>query len=197
MVPGSGMQVTQLGHVADLSDAFARVLGNPKAARQVFNISGERYVTFDGIAKACAKAMGAPEPELVHFNAKDFDFGKAKAFPMRDQHFFASVDKAQELLGWTPQFGLVDGLKARGRRGAHGPTMALPPWWPPALECPAPWAHFSPAAPAPPPGLVRQGLWPRPVPQGARLHARRHGAGQGGQEDHGHGLRAALAAAAQ
>jgi hypothetical protein len=35
-------------------------------------------VTFDGIAKACAKAMGAPEPELVHFNAKDFDFGKKK-----------------------------------------------------------------------------------------------------------------------
>jgi hypothetical protein len=89
--------------------------------RQIFNISGERYVTFDGIARACAKvgvgilgaakgcgrtwqllaaaelldhlltllpcahspppclkAMGAPEPELVHFNAKDFDFGKKK-----------------------------------------------------------------------------------------------------------------------
>ena len=28
------------------------------------------YVTFDGIAKACAAAMGAPEPELVHFNPK-------------------------------------------------------------------------------------------------------------------------------
>lgn len=111
VVPGSGMQVTQLGHVKDLADAFVACLGNPKAARQVFNISGERFVTFDGLAKACAKAMGAPEPELVHFNPKQFDFGKKKAFPMRDQHFFASVDKAQELLGWTPQYGLVDGLK--------------------------------------------------------------------------------------
>ena len=44
----------------------------------MFNISGERFVTFDGIAKACAKAMGAPEPELVHFNPKEFDFGKKK-----------------------------------------------------------------------------------------------------------------------
>jgi len=52
-----------------------------------------RFVTFDGIAKACAKAAGAPEPELVHYNPKDFDFGTKKAFPMRDQHFFASVDK--------------------------------------------------------------------------------------------------------
>lgn len=125
----------------DLAVAFVKVLANPAAARQVFNIAGERYVpllktfkakrtaqyafmhltasnlyvvaskfglgasviiccngrdrfvTFDGIAKACAKAAGAPEPELVHYNPKDFDFGKKKAFPMRDQHFFASVDK--------------------------------------------------------------------------------------------------------
>lgn len=50
-------------------------------------------MTFDGIAKACAEAAGAPEPELVHFNPKSVDLGKAKAFPLRDQHFFASVDK--------------------------------------------------------------------------------------------------------
>lgn len=110
-VPGSGMQVTQLGHVADLADAFLKILGNPKAAHQVYNVAGERFVTFDGIAKACAQAMGAPEPVLIHFNPKEFDFGKAKAFPMRDQHFFASVDKAMEDLDWKPKFGLIDGLK--------------------------------------------------------------------------------------
>jgi len=32
-VPGSGIQVTQLGHVKDLADAFVKVLGNPKAAQ--------------------------------------------------------------------------------------------------------------------------------------------------------------------
>jgi len=110
-VPGSGMQVTQLGHVKDLASAFVKVLGNPKAAGQVYNISGERFVTFDGLAKACAKAAGKPEPELVHFNAKEFDFGKAKAFPMRDQHFFTSIDKAVADLDWAPKYGLVDGLK--------------------------------------------------------------------------------------
>ena len=31
------------------------MLGNSKASKQVYNISGEKYVTFDGIAKACAK----------------------------------------------------------------------------------------------------------------------------------------------
>lgn len=54
-------------------------------------------MTFDGIAKACAKAAGAPEPELIHYNPKDFDFGGKKAFPLRDQHFFASIDKVVDL----------------------------------------------------------------------------------------------------
>lgn len=93
------------------ADFFVKVLGNPKAANQIYNVAGDRFVTFDGIAKACALAMGVPEPELVHYNPKDFDFGKKKAFPMRDQHFFASVDKAKTDLGWSPKYGLVDGLK--------------------------------------------------------------------------------------
>ncbi|MCO5579891.1 hypothetical protein L7F22_033755 [Adiantum nelumboides] len=109
-VPGSGLQITQLGHVKDLAVAFLKVLGNEKASKQVYNISGEKYVTFDGIARACAKAGGFPDPDIVHFNAKEYDFGKSKAFPLRDQHFFTSIEKAKKELGWEPKFGLVDGL---------------------------------------------------------------------------------------
>ncbi|PON69625.1 NAD(P)-binding domain containing protein [Parasponia andersonii] len=106
--PNSGVQITQLGH--DLATAFVKVLGNEKASKQVFNISGEKYVTFDGLAKACAKAAGFPEPEIIHYNPKEFDFGKKKAFPFRDQHFFASIEKAKSVLGWEPEFDLVEGL---------------------------------------------------------------------------------------
>ncbi|KAI4301681.1 hypothetical protein L6164_034934 [Bauhinia variegata] len=109
-IPNSGIQITQLGHVKDLAKAFVVVLGNDKASRQVFNISGDKYVTFGGLARACAKAGGFPEPEIVHYNHKDFDFGKKKAFPFRDQHFFASIEKAKSVLGWEPEFGLVEGL---------------------------------------------------------------------------------------
>ncbi|KAK8712430.1 hypothetical protein V6N13_147670 [Hibiscus sabdariffa] len=109
-IPNSGVQITQLGHVKDLATAFVRVLGNEKASKQVFNISGDKYVTFDGLAKACAKAGGFPEPEIVHYNPKEFDFGKKKAFPFRDQHFFASVEKAKHVLGLKPEFDLVEGL---------------------------------------------------------------------------------------
>ena len=110
-VPGSGMQITQLGHVKDLATAFVKILGNAKASKQIYNVAGEKYATFDGIAKACAAAAGKPAPELVHFNPKDFDFGKLKSFPMRDQHFFTSVEKAMRDLDWKPEFDMLSGLK--------------------------------------------------------------------------------------
>jgi len=34
---------------------------------------------------AIFQAGGFPEPEIVHYNPKDFDFGKKKSFPFRDQ----------------------------------------------------------------------------------------------------------------
>lgn len=55
--------------------------------------ASHRYVTFDGLVRMCAEAAGAPEPELVHFDPKAHDLGKAKAFPLRDQHFFTSIAK--------------------------------------------------------------------------------------------------------
>lgn len=112
-IPGNGLHITQLGHVKDLAMAMASVLENNQAIGQVYNISGERYITFDGLAKACAEAAGkSPDSiKLVHYNPKDFDFGKKKAFPLRLQHFFASINKATIELNWQPEFDLISGLK--------------------------------------------------------------------------------------
>jgi nucleoside-diphosphate-sugar epimerase len=109
-VPGSGLQITSLGHVKDLACAFRASMSNPNAINQVYNITGERYVTFDGLVRACAQAMGKPEPEIVHYDPKAVDLGKSKAFPLRNQHFFASIDKAKAQLNWEPAFDLVAGL---------------------------------------------------------------------------------------
>ena len=49
--------------------------------------------------------------QLVHYSPKEFDFGKKKGFPFRDQHFFASIEKAKAELDWAPEFGLLEGLK--------------------------------------------------------------------------------------
>jgi UDP-glucose 4-epimerase len=112
-IPGHGLHFTQFGHVADLAQAMAQVLGNPKAIGQIYNVSGDRYVTFDGLARACAIAAGkSPDSlQLVHYDPKKFDFGKRKAFPLRTQHFFASIQKAIADLDWNPEYDLVSGLK--------------------------------------------------------------------------------------
>ena len=112
-IPGNGFHITQLGHVGDLAKAMVAVLGNIKALGQIYNVSGERYITFDGLARACAEAAGkSPEEiQIVHYDPKQFDFGKRKAFPLRVQHFFTDIHKALNELHWKPEFDLVSGLK--------------------------------------------------------------------------------------
>ena len=112
-IPGNGLHITQFGHVKDLAIAMAKVLGNKQAIGQIYNISGDRFVTFDGLARASAIAAGkSPDAiKIVHYDPKKFDFGKRKAFPMRVQHFFASVNKAQTELNWHPEYDLISGLQ--------------------------------------------------------------------------------------
>ncbi len=112
-IPGNGMFITQFGHVQDLALAMAGVLGNETAINKIYNISGDRYVTFNGLAYACAEAAGkSPEDiKLVHYDPSKFDFGKRKAFPMRQQHFFADIDRAKTDLDWQPKYDLVSGLE--------------------------------------------------------------------------------------
>ncbi|WP_041393425.1 NAD-dependent epimerase/dehydratase family protein [Pleurocapsa sp. PCC 7327] len=112
-IPGNGLHITQFGHVKDLASAMAAVLGNERAIGEIYNISGDRYVTFEGLARTCAAAAGkSPDDlKLVHYDPKKFDFGKRKAFPIRVQHFFADVHKAIEHLDWKPEYDLLSGLK--------------------------------------------------------------------------------------
>ena len=111
-IPG-GKFITQFGHIQDLARAMASVLGNEAAINKIYNISGDRYVTFDGLAIACAEAAGkSPEDiKLVHYDPANFDFGKRKAFPVRQQHFFADIHRAKTELDWQPKYDLVSGLK--------------------------------------------------------------------------------------
>lgn len=112
-IPGSGLQITQLGHCQDLAKAMVAVLGNRNAVGEVYNVSGDRYVSFDGLARSCALAVGKDpdQVKLVHYDPKAFEFGKRKAFPLRSQHFFCSIGKALSELDWEPQFDLISGLK--------------------------------------------------------------------------------------
>jgi len=113
-VPYEGMYITQLGHCEDLADFMVQCIGNPAVKGQVYNLSGEEYVTFNGMAKVCAEAAGAPPPRIVHYDPKAVrvpeDF--PKAFPFRGMHFFASIEKAKtDVPTWKPKYSLLEGLR--------------------------------------------------------------------------------------
>ncbi|KAI4990530.1 hypothetical protein ZWY2020_038893 [Hordeum vulgare] len=54
----------------DLATAFIKVSATPSEQAGVQHL-GSKYVTFDGIARACAK-------EIIHYNPKDFDFARRR-----------------------------------------------------------------------------------------------------------------------
>lgn len=110
-IPGHGAHLTGLGHVRDLASAMAACGGNETAFGKVYNIQDRKAITFDGVAKLCAKTMGIAEPEIIHYDAKDVDLGKKKAFPFRPQHFFCSPNKALRELDWDIQYDLEAGLR--------------------------------------------------------------------------------------
>ena len=112
-IPGNGKYITQFGHVRDLALAMASVLDNKAAIGKIYNISGDRYVTFDGLVYACAEAAGksAEQIKIVHYDPSQFDFGKRKAFPVRQQNFFADIHSAKTDLDWQPEYDLISGLK--------------------------------------------------------------------------------------
>lgn len=113
LLPGSGMQLTNISHVRDLSNMLFLAVGNPAAASgNIFNCVSDRAVTFDGLTKLCAQAAGK-EAKIVHYDPKAVGIDAKKAFPFRNMHFYAEPRAAKERLEWTSNTNLAEDLKER------------------------------------------------------------------------------------
>ncbi|KAH7654845.1 NAD-dependent epimerase/dehydratase domain-containing protein [Dioscorea alata] len=112
-IPGSGMQLTNISHVRDLSSMLALAVEKPAAASaKIFNCVSDRAVTFNGLAKLCAEATGRPL-DIVYYDPKAVGVDARKAFPFRNMHFYAEPRAPKELLGWTSTTNLPEDLKER------------------------------------------------------------------------------------
>ncbi|XP_065861155.1 chloroplast stem-loop binding protein of 41 kDa a, chloroplastic [Euphorbia lathyris] len=113
LIPGSGMQLTNISHVRDLSSMLAVAVENPEAANtNIFNCVSDRAVTLDGMAKLCAKAAGLAF-KIVHYDPKSVGIDAKKAFPFRNMHFYSEPRAAKEILGWRSTTNLPEDLKER------------------------------------------------------------------------------------
>ena len=60
----------------------AQVPGNSAAIQQHFNVVTDRCISFDGIVKAVAAALGK-EAKIVHYDPAKVGLPKGKGFPFR------------------------------------------------------------------------------------------------------------------
>jgi nucleoside-diphosphate-sugar epimerase len=135
LVPDSGKACIQLVAAEDVAEAALRLLTAPLGEERAFNVGPPHFVTLDSLVRLCARALGRPEPQLVHVplaeaGLTDSPFSWDDAFfPFADCHYLLDsrrLDRAVGAAGYEPVEQLVERL-ARAHRSAAGgsePTEA-------------------------------------------------------------------------
>jgi dTDP-L-rhamnose 4-epimerase len=102
MIFEDGAQSRDFIHVSDIVSGILLALESDKAVGHAVNLGTGRPTTVEEIARIMAKGLGVDvEPELLDkFRAGDI------------RHCFAGTERATDLLGFTPQVALEDGMTA-------------------------------------------------------------------------------------
>ena len=97
-----GYQQRDFVHVTDVARACRMALETPEAANEVFNIGSGNSYSISALAYQLAQALGKTyiEPEIT---------GEYRIGDIR--HCVADISKATNLLGYTPQVSLEEGMK--------------------------------------------------------------------------------------
>jgi nucleoside-diphosphate-sugar epimerase len=110
LVPGDGGWLRQFGHVEDLADAMAAMLGDRRAFGQAYNVTGEEAITQVGFVELIAEVIARPL-RLVHYpvpqDRKSAPFGQNLVY---DCHAVYTTTKIRRDLGIRPRYTLASGL---------------------------------------------------------------------------------------
>jgi nucleoside-diphosphate-sugar epimerase len=110
LVPGDGGWLRQFGHVEDLADAVAAMLGDRRAFGQAYNVTGEEVVTQVGFVELIADVIKRPLT-LVPCPPSPGDapasFGQNLVY---DCHAVFTTTKVRAELGLRPRYTLAGGL---------------------------------------------------------------------------------------
>jgi nucleoside-diphosphate-sugar epimerase len=111
LLPGDGGWLRQFGHVEDLADAIASLLGVPAAFGKAYNITGEECITQVGLVEVIADVVKRPLA-LVACPATLPD-GTAPPFGQNliyDCHAVYTTTRLRSELGLRPRYTLAAGL---------------------------------------------------------------------------------------
>jgi nucleoside-diphosphate-sugar epimerase len=115
LVPGHGAWLRQFGHVEDLAEAIAAMLGDARAYGHAFNVMGDDVVSQVGFVELIAEVMGRSvdlryvDPALVKSVAPPGPiFGQNLVYECHAVH---TTHKLRTELGVRPRYTLVSGLR--------------------------------------------------------------------------------------
>ncbi|HCC48843.1 MAG TPA: UDP-glucose 4-epimerase [Elusimicrobia bacterium] len=127
---GDGEQTRAFTYIKDVSPIIADSAFRPEAYNQVFNIGSEQPFTVNELAERVREAMGAPAHPIKHLEARN-----------EVVHAFSSHDRLKKVFGYTPKYGLAEGVQAMAdwakKAGSRASTefgnieieRNLPPSW--------------------------------------------------------------------
>ena len=110
LVPGAGGWLRQFGHVEDLAEAIARMLGVPAAFGRAYGVTGEEAITQVGFVELIAEVIKRPLT-LVHVEpgrgGAPVPFGQNLVY---DCHAVYTTTRIRAELGIRPRYTLAAGL---------------------------------------------------------------------------------------
>jgi len=104
LIPGDGGWLRQFGHVEDLADAMAAMLGDRRAFGRAYNVTGEEAVTQVGFVEVIAEVMKRP---VAFAHVPKAPFGQNLAY---DCHAVYTTARLRAELGLRPRYTLASGL---------------------------------------------------------------------------------------
>ncbi|QQB74986.1 SDR family oxidoreductase [Fusobacterium canifelinum] len=101
--------IIQFGYVEDLALAIESSIENSDFYNQIFNISGDEYVTMSEFAEICGKVM-AKKVAIKYINTEENKIKARDWFPFREVNLFGDISKLENT-GFRNAYSLVQGLE--------------------------------------------------------------------------------------
>ena len=100
-VEGDGEQTRSFVYVTDVAKGTVLAGKTPKANDEIINVSGLDLIRILDVANEINQAASSEESKIIHINPRIGDV----------RHSIGSMDKAQSILGFTPEMSFETGLK--------------------------------------------------------------------------------------
>eukprot|EP00595_Chromulina_sp_UTEXLB2642_P003157 CAMPEP_0196765942 /NCGR_PEP_ID=MMETSP1095-20130614/15663_1 /TAXON_ID=96789 ORGANISM="Chromulina nebulosa, Strain UTEXLB2642" /NCGR_SAMPLE_ID=MMETSP1095 /ASSEMBLY_ACC=CAM_ASM_000446 /LENGTH=353 /DNA_ID=CAMNT_0042125369 /DNA_START=32 /DNA_END=1089 /DNA_ORIENTATION=- len=115
-VPLSGDQLVCLTNLEDTAGLISAAIGHPAAFNEVFNAGTDRYISYKGLISIIDSALGhETASKILSYDPKNFPEWDGKEdvaeFPFRKETFITSVNKAKDVLNWSPTRSLAKDVK--------------------------------------------------------------------------------------